>query len=101
MLKDRLSLVAPHHPHPYWDILTCFLYADIYTKKITYTQKNAYWMFNLSDDEGLDFFGKTLFSRWRVAFTSLLPAQVQAFQKLFLKLSLKKAYSIGLTAEFE
>lgn len=47
------------------------------------------------------FRGKTLFSRCSVAFTSLLAAQVHAFKKLFLKLSLKNAYSIGFIAEFE
>jgi len=45
----------------------------------------------LSEDDGFDFLGKTLFSRCKVALTSLLPAQVHAFQKLFLKLSLRNA----------
>lgn len=45
--------------------------------------------------------GKTLFSICRVALTSFPAAQVQAFKKLFLKLSDKKAYRIGFIAELE
>lgn len=45
--------------------------------------------------------GKTLFSMCSVALTSLPAAQVHAFRKLFLKLSLRKAYSIGFIAELE
>lgn len=45
--------------------------------------------------------GKKLFSSCNWAFTSLRAAHVQAFMKLFLKLSLKKAYSIGFIAELE
>ena len=39
----------------------------------------------------LFFRGKTLFSMCKVALTSFPAAQVQAFRKLFLKLSLRKA----------
>jgi hypothetical protein len=49
----------------------------------------------------LFFLGKTLFSRCKVALTSLPAAQVHAFRKLFLKLSLKNAYKIGFIAELE
>lgn len=50
--------------------------------------------------QSLTFFGSTLFSIFNWAFTSLVVAQVHAFKKLFLKLSLRYAYKIGLMAEF-
>lgn len=45
--------------------------------------------------------GNTEFSRCNVALTSLPAAQVQAFRKLFLKLSDRNAYRIGFMAELE
>lgn len=45
------------------------------------------------------FLGMTLFSTCKVALTSLPAAHVHALRKLFLKLSDKKAYSIGFIAE--
>jgi len=45
--------------------------------------------------------GNTLFSICSVAFTSFPAAHVQALRKLFLKLSLRKAYRIGFMAELE
>lgn len=45
--------------------------------------------------------GKKLFSTWSCALISFVLAQVKAFMKDFLKLSLRNAYRIGFIAELE